>query len=120
MPVSAKVKSALQKLAAARPAPRVKTRYRALTSATVIAFSLTFVGAGVALLAGMLPANAEAMTGAAGSVDTGVVLLLVPLCALVLAILFEATRLALRGPVRIAEPRPAPALSAWTPGHGEG
>lgn len=123
MPISAKVKSALSQFAA-KPGraekPSVRTRHRALTSVTVIAFSLTFVGAGIALMAGMLPNRADFLTGATGSVDTGVVLLLVPLCALVLAILFEATRLALRGPVQMSQPRAIPALTEWKPGHGEG
>ena len=52
--------------------------------------------------------------------DAGVVLLVVPLVALVLAILVEAVRLTLRGPIRMSEPRPARVLSDWTPGHGEG
>jgi hypothetical protein len=95
-------------------------RRKALNMVTVISFSLTFVGAGVALLLGLLPADANFVASAIGPIDTGIVLLLIPLCALVLAILFEATRLAMRGPVEMAQPRTRPALSDWKPGKSEG
>ena len=97
-----------------------KARRRALTTATIISFSLTFAVAGFALLLGFLPRDAQFLASSTGSIDTGVVLLVVPLVALVLAILFEATRLVLRGPLRMAEPKPARSLSDWKPGHGEG
>ena len=99
---------------------RTWTRRHALTTATVIGFSLTFVGAGVAVLLGLLPDDVSPIASAFGPIDSGVVLLLVPLCALVFAMLVEATRLALRGPLQIAQPRPTPVLSEWRPGHGEG
>jgi hypothetical protein len=95
-------------------------RRKALNMVTVISFSLTFVGAGVALMLGLLPPDANFVASAMGPIDTGIVLLLIPLCALCLAILFEATRLAMRGPIEIAQPRPTPALSDWKPGTGEG
>jgi len=98
-----------------------KARRRALTTATTISFSLTFALAGIALLMGWLPQEAHVLATSTGaSIETGIVLLTVPLVALVAAILFEATRLAFRGPIRIAEPRPATTLSDWKPGHGEG
>lgn len=97
-----------------------QARRRALTTATIISFSLTFALAGFALLMGLLPQEANLLAASSGSVETGVVLLVVPLVALVAAILFEATRLALRGPVKITEPKPAITLSDWKPGHGEG
>ena len=65
-----------------------------LTSAAAISFSLTFVGASVALLMGALP---PAITTMAPPVDIGVLLLMVPLCALVLAMLVEVLRSALGG-----------------------
>lgn len=96
-------------------------RRRALTTATVISFSLTFAVAGFALLMGLLPRDAEMLAASIGTLDTGIVLLVVPLVALVLAILVEATRLALRGgPLRIAGRKPIRTLSDWKPGHGEG
>jgi hypothetical protein len=98
-----------------------QARRRALSTATIISFSLTFALAGFALLMGVLPQDASLLASSNGaSVETGVVLLVVPLVALVAAILFEATRLALRGPLKIAEPKPAITLSDWKPGHGEG
>jgi uncharacterized membrane protein len=97
-----------------------KARRRALTTSTIISFSLTFALAGFALLMGLLPQKANLLASSTGSVETGVVLLVVPLVALVAAMLFEAARLALRGPISIAEPKPARPLRDWKPGHGEG
>lgn len=97
-----------------------KARRQALTTATIIAFSLTFALAGFALLLGLLPSDANFMSSATWSIDTGIVLLVVPLVALVAAILFQATRLAVRGPVQIGKPKPVRTLTEWKPGHGEG
>jgi hypothetical protein len=88
-----------------------------LGAAAAISFSLTFVGAGIALLLGYLPAGT--IIGAS-EVDTGVVLLFVPLCALILAILVEVTRSSLRDGFASDKPRRPNALAAWKPGHGEG
>lgn len=87
--------------------------------ATVIAisFSLTFVAVSIALLLGVLPAHIVAIQP---PVDLGVLMLMVPLCALVFTMLAEVLRAAIRGLPRIRAPRPTPALSAWRPGHGEG
>jgi hypothetical protein len=93
---------------------------RALTGATVIAFSLTFALAGFALLFGLLPETAAFLTTRQGPIDTGVVLLVVPLVALVGAIVFQAVRLTLAGPVQMQPPRPARTLTDWQPGRGEG
>jgi len=100
-----------------------RARRHALTTATIISFSLTFALAGFALLLGILPQDAVLLETANGSsVETGVVLLAVPLVALVAAIFFEATRLAWRGPIKMAEPKQAAVstLTQWKPGHGEG
>ncbi len=87
-----------------------------LTSVTAISFSLTFVGVGVALLAGLLP---ERVSTLGNSIDVGVLLLFVPLCALVFAMVAEVLRAVVKGPLRsIAPPRMRP-LSGWRPGHGE-
>lgn len=86
-----------------------------LSAATAISFSLTFVGAGIALLFGYLPTH---LPLGGEPIDTGVVLLFVPLCALLLAILVEASRSVLK------DTTPAPQrtnpLAAWRPGQGEG
>lgn len=78
----------------------------------VISFSLTIAAAGIGLLFGILPAKAATLTP---MIDTGVVLLFVPLALLVVAILAEAVRLSLRGPVRIREPHRVRTLSSWAP-----
>ena len=89
----------------------------ALSAATAISFSLTFVVAGIALLLGIIPPRT--ITGA-GEIDTAVVLLFVPLCALLFAILVEVVRSILREGLQPAKPRRANPLDAWKPGHGEG
>jgi hypothetical protein len=88
-----------------------------LPTITAISFSLTFVGMSVALLAGMLPPS---FAGLAAPVDLGVLLLVVPLCALVLAMMAEVLRAAIRGLPRTRPVRNATTLSAWQPGQGEG
>jgi hypothetical protein len=97
----------------AAPAAR-RWRWRRLP---VISFSLTIAAAGVALLAGILPARAAALTP---DIDTAVVLLFVPLCVLVLGILAEAVRLSVKlrhGPEAVPLRRP---LSAWPPANAAG
>lgn len=89
----------------------------ALGVSAAIAFSLTFVGAGIALLLGIIPPRTLIN---ATEIETGVVLLFVPLCALILAILVEATRSTLRDGLQAPRPRQSNPLSAWKPGHGEG
>ncbi len=89
----------------------------ALSAATAISFSLTFVVAGIALLLGIIPPRA--IIGG-GDVDTAVVLLFVPLCALILAILVEVVRSILREGLQSPKARESNPLSGWKPGHGEG
>lgn len=90
----------------------------ALASATSIAFSLAFFAGGLALLLGLVPmpiANWPA------SVDLGVLVLMVPLCALSLAIVAEVLRAAITTSLpSVQPPRLVAALSDWRPGHGEG
>jgi len=91
---------------------------RSLFATSVISFSLTFVGVGLAVLAGYLPTRQALLTG---KIDAEVVLLFVPLAALVFAIVAEAIRIAAKGPLLPgARRRAAAPLSDWTPGHGEG
>lgn len=102
------------------PPPAITTertqQRRNLVSASVISFSLTFVGVSLAILAGYLPAQQALLNG---KIDAEVVLLFVPLCALVFAIVAEVLRVAISGPVRPMARR-SPSLSEWKPGHGEG
>ena len=98
-------------LSGLRAALRRRIGPPSLTSAAAISFSLTFVGASVALLTGALSPSITAMPL---PVDVGVLLLMVPLCALVLAMLVEVLRAALGGapPHRSAPRRDALARHA--------
>lgn len=107
------------------PAPR-KLRFvssnrlfrNPLSAATAISFSLTFVVAGVLFATGVIPPHT--ITGL-GEIDTGVIMLFVPLCALTFAITGEVVRSILRdGLRRQPKPRNANPLAAWKPGTGEG
>ncbi|MGV3490267.1 MAG: hypothetical protein ACO1OG_03010 [Devosia sp.] len=103
-----------------RPAPRRHLRRlfaNPLSAATAIGFSLTFVGAGGALLLGFVP---DTLLLGAQSVDTGVVLLLVPLCALLVTLMAEAVRASLNNGITAPPARKVNALGAWRPGQGEG
>ena len=100
-----------------RPSLRLPMFRNALSAATAISFSLTFVGAGIALLLGIIPPRA--IVGG-GEIDTAVVLLFVPLCALLFAILIEVVRASLREGLQAPKARQSNPLSAWKPGHGEG
>ena len=88
-----------------------------LTAAAAISFSLTFLGAGILLATGVIPART--ITGL-GEVDTAVVLLFVPLCALLFAITAEVVRATLRDGLRQPKPRQSNPLAPWKPGTGEG
>lgn len=102
------------------PSPATTTQRmqqrRNLVSASIISFSLTFVGVSLAVLAGYVPAQQALLNS---KIDAEVVLLFVPLCALVFAIVAEVLRIAVSGPVRPAARRSSP-LSEWKSGHGEG
>lgn len=99
------------------PSPATTTQQRRnLVSASIISFSLTFVGVSLAVLAGYVPAQQALLNS---KIDAEVVLLFVPLCALVFAIVAEVLRIAVSGPVRPVVRRSSP-LSEWKPGHGEG
>ncbi len=98
------------------PTPRHR-RGQALSAAAAIGFSLTFVGAGIAMLVGFIPPRT--LIGS-GELDTSVVLLFVPLCALVFALLVEVVRTMIAGGLKQDRPRPANPLAAWRPGNGEG
>jgi hypothetical protein len=88
-----------------------------LIAVTAISFSLTFVGVSLALLAGVLPPSFASLQP---PVDLGVVLLMVPLFALVFAMMAEALRAALKGTPRPHVHRAVVALNTWQPGRGEG
>lgn len=101
-----------QKLEAQRATATPPERGVGLTAITAISFSLTFVAVSVALLTGLLPPAFDAIRL---PVDLGVLLLIVPLCALVFAIVAEVLRSAISD-----ARRPAVDAAAWRPGRGEG
>ena len=85
-----------------------------VVTVTVISFSLTFVGASMALLLNLLPPRFAALP-----VEMGGVLLLVPVCAIVFAMMVEVLRAALGGmPLRPA--RSARAMTHRMPHPGKG
>ena len=74
-------------------------------------------GSMAALIAGVTPATAANL---ATQVDTQIAVFMIPLTLLVLAILFEAARIAMRGALP-AEAAPRRQVRAyWSPGQGEG
>ncbi len=83
----------------------------------VLSTVLVAVAAGAALIAGVTPATAANL---ASKPDTQIVVFMVPLTLLVLAILFEAARIVLRGSVPAEAPARRRAARYWSPGHGEG
>lgn len=74
--------------------------------------------AGLAFAVAALPAPAAEM---ARAIDTEVVILFVPLCALMLVLLFEVGRMALRGPVAVPNgpEREARAIRHWPEASGD-
>lgn len=102
------------------PNRKPQTRNRGvsrLSSAAIIGFSLTLVGAGIAVLIGLVPPR---MLPALDGMDASVALLFVPLCALTLAILAEAVRTSFGGSLRQATVSRSNPLEPWSPGRGEG
>ena len=78
--------------------------------------ALVGLGAVAALMAGITPAAA---TNIAAQADTQVAVFMVPLTILVVAILFEATRIVVRGTLPVeAATKPGPRIS-WPSGQAE-
>jgi hypothetical protein len=91
---------------------RKSFRLYAIASTTLLG-----IGSVAALMAGVSPASAANL---ATQPDAQIAVFMVPLTILVIAILFEVTRIALRGTLPAEAPLPRPARSLWSPGHGEG
>lgn len=85
------------------------SRPAVLTTASIVSFSLTLLGAGLAVLAGAVPLSALTL---AERVDVGSLLFMAPLLILLLALVFEASRIALRK-APLPEPRLVP-VARWT------
>lgn len=84
----------------------------ALASTAIVSF-----GAAGALIAGVTPANAASL---ANQPDTQIAVFMVPLTILVLAIMFEVARFALRGTLPVEAPARRPTRAYWSPGRSEG
>lgn len=85
-----------------------KNRATLLTTASIVSFSLTLLGSGLAVLAGAVPL--QALSDAART-DVGTMLFAAPLMILLLAVVFEASRIAMRN-APLPEPR-AVRLARW-------
>lgn len=83
----------------------------------VVTSALLGIGATVALVAGITPASAASL---ARNSDTQVAVFMIPLTLLVLAVLFEVARIALRGALPVETTPRRPSRLNWTPGNGEG
>lgn len=93
------------------------TKRKSFRLYAIVSTAILALGSAGALIAGVTPATAATL---AHQPDTQVAVFMVPLTILVLAMLFEATRIALRGALPADAPaRRQPRLN-WTPGQGEG
>lgn len=93
-----------------------KARARAFTTATVVTFSLTLLGGSIAVMTNSVPLRALSM---GDRLDLAAMLFVAPVLALVLAVVIEATRIALKREP-LPEPRGQRAVLHWTPGRREG
>ena len=91
---------------------RKSFRLYAIASTAILAF-----GSMAALIAGVTPATAANL---ASQPDTQIAVFMVPLTILLIAILFEAARIALRGALPAEAPLRRTTRRPWSPGQGEG
>ena len=96
---------------ATSPKPKSFNLY-AVASATMI-----IGGAIAAVLAGVTPSNAASL---ATKADTQIMVFMIPLTLLVLAMIYEVARFALRGAIPAQAPAPRSVWRYWSPGHNEG
>lgn len=87
----------------------------ALGTTAVVSFSLTLLAGGIAVLAGAVPLK---MLNLGARLDVGALLFVMPVLALVLAVIFEATRIAMTG-ADLPQPR-RQQMVRWSPGRREG
>ena len=83
----------------------------------IVSTALVAVGSVAALMAGVSPATAANL---ATQPDTQIAVFMVPLTILVIAILFEAARIAFRGALPAEAPLRRTVRSHWSPGQNEG
>lgn len=87
---------------------------KSFTPYAIVSTALIGLGSVAALLAGVTPATAASL---ASQADTQIAVFMVPLTILVFAILFEATRIALRGNLPAAGPAPRRSPRHWSTSH---
>lgn len=92
--------------------PRKRFRLYAIASTAILG-----LGSVAALIAGVTPATAANL---ASQPDTQIAVFMVPLTILVIAILFEAARIALRGALPAEAPLRRATQHHWSPGRNEG
>jgi uncharacterized membrane protein len=95
--------------------PKSAKRAAAFTTATIVSFSLTMLGGSIAVLSGLLPLDALSFGERS---EVGAILFVAPILALVLAVVFEASRIAFTR-AELPEPRRQQAVR-WAPGRREG
>lgn len=103
----------MPKAAAPTSKNRKSSKAMAFTTTTIVSFSLTLLGASVAVLSGLVPLHLS--HGA--RVDVGALLFLTPMIALMLAVCSEVVRIALRSP-ELPQPR-RQRVVRWSPGRRE-
>ena len=91
-----------------------RRRAAAFGTATIVSFSLTLLAGSLAVLGGLVPLDRLSF---GERVDVGALLFMMPLLALVLSVVFEATRIALRSP-ELPEPRRQQTIR-WVPSRDE-
>ena len=100
------------------PQPSAKStakRAAAFTTATIVSFSLTLLAGSIAVLAGLIPLSALSFGERS---EVGAILVIAPVLALVLAVVFEVSRIAFTR-AELPEPRRQQAVH-WAPGRREG
>jgi hypothetical protein len=95
--------------------PKAARRAAAFTTTTIVSFSLTLLGGSIAVLSGLVPLNALSFGERS---ELGAILFVAPIVALVLAVVFEASRIAFTR-AELPEPRRQQAVR-WAPGRREG
>lgn len=99
---------------AKRPASALaKSRAFAFSAVGIASFSLTLLAGSIAVFTGLIPLHSLSLGDRA---DVGTVLFVAPVLALVLGVVFEATRIALTRS-ELPEPRRRQAV-VWTPASG--
>lgn len=101
-------------LATTHPASK-RQKSRQLVTAAAVSFSLTLLAGSFLVMGGHIPLRGISYATRA---DIGALLMFAPVCALILALLFEVARLVIKAPLEMPEPRIV--TLRWQPGNREG